>query len=125
MHLGISLYHVLVASLAPWDPHVWEAQPETSLSGMSYICLSDDLCHCDKLMWSDWCGTVDLLFHEVFAGVVTAILAGLNSHSELIKMHDCGRQGKQQAHAVNSKEAVYNLTQTSVLIRHSCSETAL
>lgn len=32
---------------------------------------------------------------------------------------------RQQARAVNSKEAIYNLTQTSVLIRHSCSETAL
>lgn len=94
----------------------------TSLSSMSYICLRDDLCHCDKLKQSDWWSTVNLLFHEVFAGVVAAILTGLNSYSDLIKMHDWGRQ---QAHAVNSKEAVYNLTQTSVLIRHSCSETAL
>lgn len=64
-----------------------------SLSSTRYICLSDDLCHCDKLKCSDWWSTVNLLFHEVFAGVVTAILAGLDSHSELIKMHDWGRRG--------------------------------
>lgn len=104
---------------------MWEASPETSLSGMSYICLSHDLCHRDKLNWSDWCSTVNLLFHEVFAGVDTVILARLNSHSELIRMHDWGEARRQQARAVNSKEAIYNLTQTSVLIRHSCSETAL
>lgn len=32
-------------------------------------------------------------FHGVFARVVAVILAGLNSHSELIKMHDRGRRG--------------------------------
>lgn len=93
MHLGISLYHVLVASRALWGRCVWEAYPETSLNSVSYVCLSDDLCHCDKLKWSDWCTTVNLLFHEVFAGVVTAIVAGLSSHSALIRMHDRGRQG--------------------------------
>lgn len=99
---------------------------ETSLVGMSYICLSHDLCHCDKLKWSDWCGAVNPCSsrERLCAAVVTLTLAGLYSHSELIRMHDWGRKRRQQARAVNSKEAIYNLTQTSVLIRHSCSETA-
>lgn len=58
--------------------------------------------------------------------LVTLMLAGLRSHPELIRMHDWRRRGgRQQAHAVNSKGAVYNMTQTSVLIRHSCSQKRL
>lgn len=53
MHLGISLYHVLVASRALRGRCVWEARPETSLSGTGYICLTDDLCHGDKLK-AEW-----------------------------------------------------------------------
>ncbi|KAK5875856.1 hypothetical protein CesoFtcFv8_026894 [Champsocephalus esox] len=118
MHLGISLYHVLVASLARGT----DVCGRPGLSSVSYIRLSGDLCHCDKLKCSDWWIAVNLLFEKVFAGVVTVILAGLAfgvNHDARLR-----QERRQQAHAVNSKEAVYKPTQTSALIRHSCSETA-
>lgn len=101
-------------------------RPETRCSGaVAIFVLSDDLCHGDKLKWSDRYGAVNLLFHE---GLCRGCHSDRGRTQFAFRGNQNARPGparRQQAHAVNSKEAVYNLTQTSVLIRHSCSETAL
>lgn len=91
----------------------------TSLSGMSYICLSHDLCHCCKWRRSDWCTTVNLHSRRHADAGRTPFTSRVNQDARLAE------ERRQQAHAVNSKGAVYNMTQTSVLIRHSCSQKRL
>lgn len=91
----------------------------TSLSGMSYICLSHDLCHCCKWRRSDWCATVNLHSPRHADAGRTRFTSRVNQDARLAE------ERRQQAHAVNSKGAVCNMTQTSVLIRHSCSQKRL
>lgn len=86
---------------------------------MSYICLSHDLCHCCKLKASDWCATVNLHSPPHAAAGRAPFTSRGNQDARLEE------ERRQQAHAVNSKGVVYNMTQTSVLIRHSCSQKRL
>lgn len=92
---------------------------ETSPGGMSYICLSHDLCHCCKLKRSDWCATVNLRSPRHADAGRTPFTSRVNQDARPEE------ESRQQAPAVNSKGAVYNMTQTSVLIRHSCSQKRL
>lgn len=116
---GIFLYHVLVAWWARQSSHMWEARGGNEPRGMSYICLSHDLCHCCKLKRSDWCATVNLHSPRHADAGRTPFTSRVNQDARLEE------ERRQQAHAVNSKGAVYNMTQTSVLIRHSCSQKRL
>lgn len=118
-------WNLLISCFSSFAGSVGLPRQRWGLSSTGCICLSDDLCHCDKWTWSDWWSTVNFLFHGVFARSCrsdpgrTQFTFWLNQNAWL------GQARRQQTHAVNSKHAVYNLTQTSVLFRHSCSETAL
>lgn len=122
MHLGISSYHVSVALWAQWDLCVcvfWKpGWRELFLSGRW------------PLAW--WQIKVEWLVRHCQFALSWGLCRSCHSHpgrtqfTFRVNQNAWLRQARrQQAHAVNSKDAVYNLTQTSVLIRHSCSETAL
>lgn len=116
---GKFLYKVLLGWLARLSMCMWAARDETSLSGRSYICLSHDLCHSCKLRRSDCCATVNLHSHCHADAGRTWFTSRVNQDARLTE------EKRQQAHTVNSKGAVYNRTQTSVLIRHSCLQKCL
>lgn len=116
MQLGLSLYHVLVSSPSPWGRRVWEAELYWSACWplpLRQIKVEWLAQHCQfALSWGLCRGCRSDPGRTQFT-------FGVNQNAWL------GQARRQPAHAVNSKGAVYNLTQTSVLIRHSCSETAL